>query len=94
MAKKKKAEETEPDVGDVITDDTGWTFHIGEQSVSGTKVYEPGVNRDVDGKTLDDARECAAELDRVVYARQAGISEQNQVIADRLHAEADKVAAG
>lgn len=94
MTKRKKAEETEPEVGDVIVDDTGWTFHLGEQSVTGTKVREPGVIDDVDGKTLDDARECAAEVDRVVAARRAGIAEQNKVIADRLHAEADKVAAG
>jgi hypothetical protein len=91
MAKKKK-EEKEPQVGDVIRDKTGWKFRIEGSSVYGHKTFEPGVNREVDGTTLENARANAAEIDRMVDLRQKGIAEQNQTIADALHAEADKVA--
>ncbi len=71
-------------------DDTnGWVFSEGEQATTGTKVFGPGLIRDVTGKDLEDAQACAQEVDRIVAANTVGQREQNKIAADALRAQAD-----
>lgn len=92
MAKKKNGPVlTETGIEEALA--TGeWVYTDGPSGVNGTKVFEPGLIREVTGVDLDTAVACAEELDRFHAARAQGTKEQNEAIAARLHAEADKVA--
>lgn len=89
MAKKN------PEPGPRVVVRGGWTFHVGTDSVEGKKQFEAGgVIREVTGKTLDEAKHLAADIDRFVAQRARGLAEQAKQEADRLRAHADKVEAG
>lgn len=73
----------------------GWQFAIGDTHVEGWKWYDHNtLQRQVAGRTLDDAVACATEVERVHQLQAQGRAEQNAARADRARDHANNIQAG